>query len=425
MVLLKRERSPSPGPHGFVRLMDDGFPPGLRGLHNLGNTCFMNSDGLISAAYSGCRAPISPASFLHTWWTYIGGELSRHAQQDAHEFLVFFLDALSAIQGYPLNETFQGLLESEVACRACQHSSVTEDRFLHLSLDIPPVSRLIAPPIAIADAAGAETGGAGPGPDPALQSERSSELESSSLLLSPLGSQESELLMAREGANGDDPLSSPRPSSYSSPFGKEPEGAAVGDDARPASADRVAPAPPPGIGSPGIDEDAALTSYSRWPGVSLLGALRRLTHTELLGAAGSSWRCAACGASQGATKRLSLAKLPPVLVLHAKRFEHSGLRGTATKLNTFLEYPLENLDMSPFLSARAKAAGSLYDLYGVVVHKGDFKGGHYVTYVKCRDGAWYLCDDAFISPASCEEVQNSQAYLLFYMDKSIDPWTVQ
>lgn len=160
--------------------------------------------------------------------------------------------------------------------------------------------------------------------DPALQSERSSELESSSLLLSPLGSQESELLMAREGANGDDPLSSPRPSSYSSPFGKEPEGAAVGDDARPASADRVAPAPPPGIGSPGIDEDAALTSYSRWPGVSLLGALRRLTHTELLGAASSSWRCAACGASQGATKRLSLAKLPPVLVLHAKRFEHSG-----------------------------------------------------------------------------------------------------
>lgn len=53
------------------------------------------------------------------------------------------------------------------------------------------------------------------------------------------------------------------------------------------------------------------------------------------------------------------------------------------------------------------------------------QGGHYVTYVKCRDGAWYLCDDAFISPASCEEVQNSQAYLLFYMDKSIDPWTVQ
>lgn len=71
-----------------------------------------------------------------------------------------------ALTGYPLNETFQGLLESEVACRACQHSSVTEDRFLHLSLDIPPVSRLIAPPIAIADATGAETGGAGPGPVP-------------------------------------------------------------------------------------------------------------------------------------------------------------------------------------------------------------------------------------------------------------------
>lgn len=64
-----------------------------------------------------------------------------------------------------------------------------------------------------------------------------------------------------------------------------------------------------------------------------------------------------------------------------------GLRGTATKLNTFLEYPLENLDMSPFLSARAKSAGSLYDLYGVVVHKGDFK----VRMIHRRDG-WGLLE---------------------------------
>lgn len=75
-----------------------------------------SQDGLISAAYSGCRAPISPASFLHTWWTYIGGELSRHAQQDAHEFLVFFLDALSAIQGA------LGTREARGRSSGCPHS---------------------------------------------------------------------------------------------------------------------------------------------------------------------------------------------------------------------------------------------------------------------------------------------------------------
>lgn len=51
----------------------------------------------------------------------------------------------------------------------------------------------------------------------------------------------------------------------------------------------------------------------------------------------------------------------------------AALRGTATKLNTFLEYPLENLDMSPFLSTRVSSREVLYDLYGVIVHKGDFK----------------------------------------------------
>lgn len=40
-------------------------------------------------------------------------------------------------------------------------------------------------------------------------------------------------------------------------------------------------------------------------------------------------------------KQLSLRHLPPLLVFHAKRFEHAGgLRAVAKKLDTYLSFPL-------------------------------------------------------------------------------------
>jgi hypothetical protein len=94
-----------------------------------------------------------------------------------------------------------------------------------------------------------------------------------------------------------------------------------------------------------------LAGYYRWPGASLLGCLNRFTHAEQLGA-GERWTCERCLSSAHAVKQLSLRHLPPLLVFHAKRFEHAGgLRAVAKKLDTYLSFPLSDLDMRPYLAS--------------------------------------------------------------------------
>lgn len=122
----------------------------------------------------------------------------------------------------------------------------------------------------------------------------------------------------------------------------------------------------------------------------------------------NQWYCPRCKKHVDATKKLDLWMLPPILITHLKRFDHSG-----RKIQTPIFYPTENWD----LSAAVKSKNGLhpkFDLYAVSNHSGDVNGGHYTALVKNRfDNQWYEMND---STARRVETPNSnpEAYCLFY-----------
>jgi ubiquitin C-terminal hydrolase len=128
---------------------------------------------------------------------------------------------------------------------------------------------------------------------------------------------------------------------------------------------------------------------------TLLAALQRLVAVETM----SDYFCEHCGSSSTARKQLSLCKLPPVLIFHAKRFRHG------IKVNDLLSFvPDELLDMRPFTTAAVLGQGEpagegqgLYRMICVIEHIGrTMNGGHYVAYV-VHGQRWLKCDDTKVS----------------------------
>ncbi|CAL8243263.1 unnamed protein product [Lota lota] len=122
--------------------------------------------------------------------------------------------------------------------------------------------------------------------------------------------------------------------------------------------------------------------------------------------------CRHCKAHRDSTKKLEIWKVPPIVLVHLKRFSYEGR--WKQKLQTTVDFPLENLDLSQYVIAPRQNLKK-YCLYGVSNHYGGLDGGHYTAYCKNTvKQRWYKFDDHEVSEISTSSVKSSAAYILFY-----------
>ena len=123
-----------------------------------------------------------------------------------------------------------------------------------------------------------------------------------------------------------------------------------------------------------------------------------------------------------ATRILSLEELPPVLILHLKRFVYDGKTGGVQKIMKQIEFGVDLEISKSILSAECRASTKQrqYKLFSVVYHNGrEATKGHYVTDIfHTGYSSWLHCDDSQVTP-TCEQSvlapgPTSTPYLLFY-----------
>ncbi|OAJ40007.1 hypothetical protein BDEG_23788 [Batrachochytrium dendrobatidis JEL423] len=338
---------------------------GLRGLRNMGSTCFMNTilqtfihnpllrahflsdkhdrrfcprksqpclscemDDLFCQFYNGKTTPYGPSSFLYAMWMS-QKHLAGYQQQDAHEFFISVLNEIhNSCSGQHshahssahqcqcvIHQVFGGLLQSDVTCQKCGNVTTVWDPILDISLDIKSNTKLSGPKKA------------------------------------NLGTKKNSF-----------PDTNEHRSKIAEPY-------------------------------------------------SLLQCLEGFTIPERLGP--NQYTCASCANThQEATKQLSMKHLPPVLAIQLKRFEHTAT--ASTKIDTFVRVPSE-LDMTPHTTRAVKLRAKLknsrkdsttarrvslrgtagfdtltdgnptykYSLFAIVNHEGKIDTGHYKAYAKC------------------------------------------
>ena len=128
------------------------------------------------------------------------------------------------------------------------------------------------------------------------------------------------------------------------------------------------------------------------------------------------WYCSKCKDHVNAKKKMEVYKAPDYLIVHLKRFSHQrNVMFGSRKLTDFINFPVNALDMSPYVIHKEEGQSYTYDLYAVSNHFGSLGGGHYTAF--CKNPVyekWFNFDDTEVGRASESDVVTKAAYVLFY-----------
>ncbi|XP_075218366.1 ubiquitin specific protease 32 isoform X2 [Lycorma delicatula] len=166
------------------------------------------------------------------------------------------------------------------------------------------------------------------------------------------------------------------------------------------------------------------------------------------------YNCPKCKEFQLATKKLQIFRLPPIMIIHLKRFQFVNNRWV--KSQKVVNVPLEDFDPTPYLATAPKETvlrhrrnlevkkrdetvdeksgisndyvlkdfhqhqlvegkdpfDLRYRLYAVLSHHGFLGTGHYIAYALNPNGKWYIYNDSSIKETATPDTK--AAYLLFY-----------
>ena len=124
-------------------------------------------------------------------------------------------------------------------------------------------------------------------------------------------------------------------------------------------------------------QDISMESERVKPELELIDCLDAFSSREVLDEA-NPWYCPVCRTHQVATRTLSVWRYPDFLVIYLKRFVYlergpGGMAGSV-KLDKRVNFPLDSLDLTPYLSGPLQQGGEMFDLYGAVCHYGSVSG---------------------------------------------------
>ena len=122
----------------------------------------------------------------------------------------------------------------------------------------------------------------------------------------------------------------------------------------------------------------------------------------------NQWKCDSCNKKCNSLKFIKIFRLPKILIISLKRFEI--MKNRLKKIHKCVDIP-DTIDVKDFVIQNTYAKNTCYNLKAVANHMGNIYGGHYTASCKPKDKI-YNINDEHIKHLS--EYNHTNSYLLFY-----------